>query len=815
MAEARSIQVLGDELKRGVHLASLVDEEGLHLRFDCTVPPPRQCLRMTLRRLDGARRWLYYSVFPHGLSVMLAVVALVVGVVLRSPADSWWRNGWLAWAVWEIGAWFPWLHDVPHELRVGILAGWAGLIGFILLATLQRFILGMLLSWKGFLYAGHKPSVWVRAWFAVVRLMSGLASKPLIYAFQSALPRLPVPRLDDTVRRYLTSVRPLMSEADFAKAETQAAKFLTTEGPQLQRFLHLKWLISSNYVSDWWQDYVYLKGRSPIMINSNYYVLDSATWTPSRNQIARAAVLTWSFARYCEALDREELEPTLIQDAVPLCMHQFQRIFRTTRLPGREMDSIQHLDAEQSRHVAVRAKGHWYSVPVFSRDGALLSPLSIEAMLREVAADAASRPAASAPERALPSLTAWNRTRWAEARERYFGEGQNRRSLHAIESALFVVNLSDKEFEFLNWTDRGRDLLCGGEDGSDCWFDKSFNMIVYKNGKLGLNAEHSWADAPVMAHVMEVAHIVNESRLAPYAADGTIRKDLIVSGEDAMGSFETCERTAADKWSFIDWSFTDGAKATILEASDDARRLQEDLHLEVRCFDEYGKGFMKRCSVSPDAYVQMAMQLAYYEDQGHFDDTYESSMTRLFLHGRTETIRSVSSESCAFVRSMLDDKAPATSKLELLQKAAARHTRTTQDSMAGVGVDRHLFALYVVSVGKSIESDFLRGALSRSWRLSTSQQPQQQTTMWDIKDPKNAHLVSPGGGFGPVTDDGYGVSYMVAGEDRVFFHVSSKRSSPRSDSTKFVERIFEAMRRMKSILELALPAKPAKGSKAE
>lgn len=24
-------------------------------------------------------------------------------------------------------------------------------------------------------------------------------------------------------------------------------------------------------VSDWWEEYVYLRGRSPIMVNSNYY----------------------------------------------------------------------------------------------------------------------------------------------------------------------------------------------------------------------------------------------------------------------------------------------------------------------------------------------------------------------------------------------------------------------------------------------------------------------------------------------------------------------------------------------------------------
>ena len=37
---------------------------------------------------------------------------------------------------------------------------------------------------------------------------------------------------------------------------------------------------------------------------------------------------------------------------------------------------------------------------------------------------------------------------------------------------------------------------------------------------------------------------------------------------------------------------------------------------------------------------------------------------------------------------------------------------------------------------------------------------------------EDAQRISPGGGFGPVADDGYGVSYMVASEDATFFHVS-------------------------------------------
>ena len=38
-------------------------------------------------------------------------------------------------------------------------------------------------------------------------------------------------------------------------------------------------------------------------------------------------------------------------------------------------------------------------------------------------------------------------------------------------------------------------------------------------------------------------------------------------------------------------------------------------------------------------------------------------------------------------------------------------------------------------------------------------------------------LVSAGGGFGPVADKGYGVSYIIAGENQISFHISSKKSA--------------------------------------
>jgi hypothetical protein len=64
---------------------------------------------------------------------------------------------------------------------------------------------------------------------------------------------------------------------------------------------------------------------------------------------------------------------------------------------------------------------------------------------------------------------------------------------------LLQVILSDAQPETLS--ERGRWVLHG--DGQSMWFDKSFSLVVFANGRSGINVEHTMADAPVAAHCME------------------------------------------------------------------------------------------------------------------------------------------------------------------------------------------------------------------------------------------------------------------------------------------------------------------------
>ena len=79
-----------------------------------------------------------------------------------------------------------------------------------------------------------------------------------------------------------------------------------------------------------------------------------------------------------------------------------------------------------------------------------------------------------------------------------------------------------------------------------------------------------------------------------------------------------------------------------------------------------------------------------FQDQGRFDLTYEPAVMRLFRDGRTETVRSCSNHSCAFVRAMLNKEKTAGERLNLLKKACERHQDYYRNAMAGKGIDSEL-----------------------------------------------------------------------------------------------------------------------------
>lgn len=123
----------------------------------------------------------------------------------------------------------------------------------------------------------------------------------------------------------------------------------------------------------------------------------------------------------------------------------------------------------------------------------------------------------------------------------------------------------------------------------------------------------------------------------------------------------------------LQWEIKYECNNRIEEALKVVDKLIADIDLRIYVHDHYGKGFMKQCRLSPDAYLQMALQLAYYRDAGKFSLTYEASMTRLYREGRTETVRPCTIESSAWVKAMENKNYSTEEKVKLLRIACERH----------------------------------------------------------------------------------------------------------------------------------------------
>ncbi|XP_042326457.1 carnitine O-palmitoyltransferase 1, muscle isoform [Sceloporus undulatus] len=645
---------------------------------------------------------------------------------------------------------------------------------------LCRQTLKLLLSYHGWMFEPHgKISRSTKIWATLVKVMSG--RHPMLYSFQTSLPKLPVPRVVDTIHRYLESVRPLLDDEKYYDMEALALDFQQQLAPQLQKYLILKSWWATNYVSDWWEEYIYLRGRSPIMVNSNYYVMDFLYATPTSNQAARAGNAVHSILLYRRRLDREDFAPLMALGVVPMCSYQMERTFNTTRIPGKEADTLVHLS--DSKHLAVYHKGRFYKVWVYHA-GKLLPPRDLEMQFQRILDDAS--PPQDGEEK-LAALTAGERSPWAEARVKYFGQRKNKASLDCIERAAFFLTLDEEAHAFDPNREDSLDLYSKSLLHGKCydrWFDKSFSLVVYRNGKLGANAEHSWADAPVIGHLWEFMLATDHFQLG-YCSDGHCHG---------------MPNTDLPPPQRLTWDITEECSKAIDASYSVARALADDIDFHSFRFVDFGKGRIKKCRTSPDSFIQIALQLAHFRDKGCFCLTYEASMTRLFREGRTETVRSCTNESTAFVRSMANPNCSPSECLQLFKVAAEKHQHMYRLAMTGSGIDRHLFCLYVVSRYLGLDSPFLAKVLSEPWRLSTSQTPQQQIKMFDLE--AHPECASSGGGFGPVADDGYGVSYIIAGENLITFHVSSKFSSPETDSKRFGRNIHQAMLDIAALFEM-------------
>lgn len=813
MAEGRSATLLFHLQKRGFNVTGSTpdSEDDGFVTIKLRLPLPWMISFKIKHWLQSSIYLLRNGLWPASFSTLLTVMSGVTMMTVFAEPESWLRSGWLANLLWSVDCFInPIQNRLPVSIRVGYLASFASLLGVFLIVWAERYFLRALLSlgplfyFHSYSYTKEKPryiSAFVaQIWSFLIRKLSG--RRNLTYGFQLSLPYLPVPSINSTTTKFLVSVEPILVPDEFAKVKAMSESFLSREGPRLNQYLKIRSFILNNYVTPWFERYVYLMSRSPLAVNTNYYVMDTMKPSPVKDQVFRAANLAYHFLRFQDLINTETLQPRMLNDTVPLCMAQYQRLFGTTRIPGREVDAIKH--TWDSDYIIVVRRGRFYKVNSRRKDGSNLTQAELAHQLRLITEhanlDSASR-GSICEEKDLMALTSLPRTKWAEIRDRYFGEGSNRKSLITIEKSAFIVHLvSDSKFssspnnspygssnsqtkffgEEFSLNKRAHFLFHG--EGADIWFDKSFNLIVFEDGQAGINAEITFGDAPVVAHMWEYA-LLNE--LIDFE---NCRDASALAGESLRGAPLPMPLR-------LEFAVTEALSHEIKLARRDAKDSFRDLDLDILGFDIYGKDFIKAHGVSPDAFIQIALLLTTFGEDDRLGLAYESCHTRLFREGRTETIRSVTKEALEFIRycKLFLKIQPTPSDLKkakaLLLTASKVHKTLCVQSLSGNGIDRHLFALNVAAKGLEIKSEFLDYAHALKWSISSSQHPQMQTKLRNfLPEAVVKDFFCPGGGYAPISDDGYGVAYTLTA-DRIFFHVTCKKSSSHTSSKKFTKNL--------------------------
>ena len=577
------------------------------------------------------------------------------------------------------------------------------------------------------------------------------------------LPKLPVPDLGQTLRKYLISVRPLLTPTEYSETVRVTNDFLKNEGPHLQSRLLSRAAVRDNWLSEWWLHVAYLSYRMPVQVYSTPAALcDKTEFETHSALLDYMSYLIIGIVEFLLEVEKGEL-PVDTFRGTPLCMQQYKSLVGH-RIPGKEHDSQSfHLDSD---YIILVHKGHFYKFPVFRYHNgtrSLLHSHEIKYLISKILEKSES------PTVPVGSLTTLDRDSWYTAREEMKTSEINLNSLEALQKCLVSISL-DEGGNVSNDASLRRTILGDLRNNFgnfNRWNDVGLQLIVSKDGYVSFLLEHSIADGPPAIHLGSRGHYSGLTRRAP-----DIPVDL----------------AALPKVELLQWDFSPLLLEYIEDAKWKLKKLSDKLDLKTCRFTNFGKKMAKSYKISPDSLIQLGIQLTFYKLHGHPTACYESVSTRKFHDGRTETLRSTSPESIELIKSLLSE-CSTEDRIRLLKTFVKTHDENSRQAWIGQGIDRHLLGLRLLASEDKMSPEFFSDPAyvrSTSFRLSTSQ----------IPNPLISFI-----GFGPVVEDGYGIGYNPQ-DSHIIFTLSSYTTSPNTVSAeKLSQVLFESLLDIRRLVE--------------
>lgn len=280
----------------------------------------------------------------------------------------------------------------------------------------------------------------------------------------------------------------------------------------------------------------------------------------------------------------------------------------------------------------------------------------------------------------------------------YPADKQNKRTLEQLQECAFLLCLdgqSSPRDDSSSSSSPGDDaptcmdksfcayqLLTGGNSNyNSCnrWYDKFMNFVVSRDGICGALIEHSGSEGiTVITFLHQLTQFV-QSRVN-------------VSGTQCSLS-STRVNEILHHLPFI---LDDSLLQSLEDAKKKLNKLVEDVDLQIVIFDLFGKEFIKKQNMSPDAFIQMSLQLTYYKVHGKLASSYESAGLRQFKHGRVDNIRSCTMQVLHWVRAMCNE----------IPDVTVSYSHKTSDMM-------NFIFFFFLSIKDSLKVDLFKQALAK------------------------------------------------------------------------------------------------------
>jgi carnitine O-acetyltransferase len=593
---------------------------------------------------------------------------------------------------------------------------------------------------------------------------------PLTFGNEDRLPRVPLPTLEESCERFIQWCGPLLTPDDMAATQTAVASFLRPGSPARTLHAALEHYDAGDGVHSWldtFWPYRYLGRRDRIALNANFFFLFEDS---EQGQVDRAAGLVAGALDYKLLVDEQRVAPA-VQRGRALSMEQNKYLFSATRIPGLVQDSARTPYSDdwpgpsRERHIVVFVGGTMFRLDVIGPNGRPHTADELADGLRAIMA-AGATPAA--PGTSVGHLTTKARAEWAASRQALLDcHPGNADLLDTVETALFCLCLEDTTpKDALEASDQ---LLHG--DSGNRWFDKALSLIVFPDGTAGLNGEHCKLDGITIVRFIDA--VVGSS------TEEHPRR----SGAESQGT------PACAPLNFV---LNADLRADVQAAAAAFAAYAADTASATLTIEGFTSERAKQLGMSPDAFAQMAFQLAHQRAKGHVGATYESIATQHYRHGRTEAMRVVTPEVVRFVAAMDDPGADEQTRRAAFRAAADKHVERAKQCQAGHAPEQHLWELQLIHKRRGVElgvTEPLALYESPGWLtmrddyLSTSAVPSPHVQFF---------------GFGSTSQKCIGIGYALL-PDRFDLYLSTPRAVSDQMSV-FADKLPEVVRELQDLL---------------